>query len=122
MRYLIDPDFESVPPGRFNWSSFLTTVVLFGLEHHLLLAGMSAEAMYSLVLYKSRRLSQCVLAHATTNLALAIYVLLSGEGQFWEPNRFLMVSLCGFFRGTYMSPAKENRAGSRKVAACRVGK
>lgn len=83
LRYLINPDFESVPLGRFSWPSFLITVVLFGLEHHLLLAGMAAGAIYSLVLYKTRSLSQCVLAHAITNLALAIYVLLFGKWQFW---------------------------------------
>lgn len=82
-RYLVDPDFESVPIGRFTWSSFLITTVLFGLEHHLFVAGMIAGAIYNLVLYKTRSLAHCVLAHAVTNLALACYVLQTGSWHYW---------------------------------------
>lgn len=83
LRYLIDADFESVPLGRFTWPSFLTTVLLFGLEHHFILAGMAAGAIYSLILYRTRSLAQCVLAHAVTNLLLAAYVLSTGNWYFW---------------------------------------
>ena len=83
IRYLINPDFESVPVGRFTWPSFLITTVLFGLEHHLFFAGMAAGAIYNLVLYKTRSLAQCVLAHAVTNLTLAVYVLHTGKWWFW---------------------------------------
>ena len=83
LRYLVDADFESVPLGRFTWGSFLATTVLFGLEHHLILAGMVAGAVYSVILYKTRSLAQCVLAHAVTNLALACYVLYTGRWYFW---------------------------------------
>ena len=38
---------------------------------------------YSLVLYRTRSLAQCILAHAVTNLALAIYVIASGKWYFW---------------------------------------
>ncbi|HBG07906.1 MAG: CAAX prenyl protease-related protein [Geobacteraceae bacterium GWC2_58_44] len=83
LRYLIDAEFESVPIGRFTWTSFLATTVLFGLEHHLFVAGMVAGAIYSIILYKTRSLAQCVLAHAVTNLALAGYVLYTGRWDFW---------------------------------------
>jgi CAAX prenyl protease-like protein len=83
LRYLVDSDFESVPLGRFTWISFIATTLLFGLEHNLILAGMIAGAIYSAILYKTRSLSQCVLAHAVTNLALAGYVLYAGRWDFW---------------------------------------
>lgn len=83
IRYLVDADFTSVPVGRFTWPSFLVTTVLFGLEHHLLVAGMVAGAIYNIILYKTRSLAQCVLAHAVTNLALACYVLHTGRWDFW---------------------------------------
>jgi CAAX prenyl protease-like protein len=83
LRYIIDPDFDSVPIGRFTWGSFLCTTLLFGLEHHLVLAGMIAGAVYSALLYKTRSITHCVLAHAVTNLALAGYVLYSGRWYFW---------------------------------------
>jgi len=83
LRYMMNPDFEGVPIGDFSWPSFLTTTILFGLEHHLVIAGMVAGAIYNLLLYKTRSLAQCVFAHAVTNLALAIYVLYTGKWYFW---------------------------------------
>lgn len=83
LRYLIDPDFEKVELGRFSWFSCLATVLLFGLEHHLFYAGLMAGLFYSLLLYRSRSLAQCVLAHAVTNLALGLYVLNTNHWQFW---------------------------------------
>ena len=83
LRYLVDPDFETVPLGRFSWGSFLVAAVLFGLEHHFFFAGIIAGAIFSLVLYKTRSLAQCVLAHAVANLALAFYVLHSAKWYFW---------------------------------------
>jgi len=83
IRYIIDPDFSKVPLGRFTWTSFLVTVLLFGLEHHFILAGIMAGVIYNLVLYRTRSLAQCVLAHAVTNLALALYVITTGKWQFW---------------------------------------
>jgi CAAX prenyl protease-like protein len=83
IRYVIEPDFEKVPIGRFTWPSFLVTTVLFGLEHDLFLAGMMAGVAYNLLLYYSKSLSHCILAHAITNLALGIYVLISAKWYFW---------------------------------------
>ena len=83
MRYMIDPDFDRVSLGNFTWLSFMVTVLLFGLEHHFILAGMMAGAIYSIILYKTRSLTQCVLAHSVTNLALALYVLASGKWYYW---------------------------------------
>jgi len=83
IRYIIDRDFDKVPLGAFTWTSFLLTVVLFGLEHNYILAGMMAGIFYNLILYRTRSLAQCILAHAVTNLALAGYVLLTGKWYFW---------------------------------------
>lgn len=83
LRYIIGQDFAKVPIGRFTWPSFLISTVLFGLEHHLFLAGMMAGVAYNLLLYYSKSLSQCIVAHAVTNLALAIYVLVTGKWYFW---------------------------------------
>ncbi|TSK05937.1 MAG: CAAX prenyl protease-related protein [Geobacter sp.] len=83
LRYLVRADFQSVPMGAFTWASFLITTVLFGLEHHFFLAGMLAGAIFSFVLYRTRSLVQCILAHAVANLALAIHVLSTGNWYFW---------------------------------------
>ena len=83
LRYLISPRFQTVPLGTFTVFSFLATIVLFGLEHHLWLAGMMAGAAYTFLLYATRRLWPSIIAHAVTNLALGIHVLLTQEWYWW---------------------------------------
>jgi CAAX prenyl protease-like protein len=83
IRYIIDKDFETVAMGTFTVGSFLMTVALFGLEHNYIVAGVMAGIAYNLLLYRTRSLAHCVLAHAVTNLALAIYVISTGKWQFW---------------------------------------
>jgi CAAX prenyl protease-like protein len=83
LRYLISPHFQAVRLGTFTPFSFVATVVLFGVEHDLWLAGMMAGAAYTLLLYKTGRLWPCILAHAVTNLSLGIHVLMTGQWQWW---------------------------------------
>jgi CAAX prenyl protease-like protein len=83
LRYIIDANFMSVKVGTYSLASFAIGAVLFGLEHHLILAGIMAGVAYSLLLYWTKSISQCVLAHAVTNLLLGIYVLQTGDWQFW---------------------------------------
>ena len=83
IRYIIDKNFDTVQTGTFTWASFLFTVALFGLEHNYFYAGVMAGGIYNLLLYRTRSLAQCILAHAVTNLALAVYVVVTGKWQFW---------------------------------------
>lgn len=83
IRYIINQDFSKVPIGRFTWISFLVSSFLFGLEHNLFLAGIMAGVAYNLLLYYTKSLSQCIIAHAVTNLALGIYVVATGKWYFW---------------------------------------
>jgi len=83
VRYVVNQDFSKVPIGLFTWPSFLITVMLFGFEHNLFLAGIMAGIAYNLLLYYTRSLSHCIVAHAVTNLALGIYVISSGKWCFW---------------------------------------
>ena len=83
LRYLIKADFTSVPVGSFTLFSFLAVSVLFGLEHHFILAGIMAGVMFNGIFYVTRSIAQCILAHAVANLFLAGYVLLTGKWLFW---------------------------------------
>lgn len=83
LRYLINPDFTRVPVGAFTWMSFAASSVLFGLEHHLWLAGIMAGVFYNALLYRTKSLAACILAHGVTNLLLGLYVLKTGNWQFW---------------------------------------
>jgi len=83
LRYIITADFTSVKIGTFTLTSFALCAVLFGLEHNLFLAGIMAGAAYSGLLYWTKSIYQCILAHAVTNLVLGLYVLQTGNWQFW---------------------------------------
>jgi CAAX prenyl protease-like protein len=83
MRWIVRPDFESVEPSQLGLKSFLITVVLFGFEHNLWLAGIVAGAAYSLLYKRHRNLWSPILAHAVTNGLLGIWVVWTGNWSFW---------------------------------------
>ena len=83
IRWLDGNDFKRVPFGTCSWKSFLITVVLFGLEHEQWLAGLVCGALYNWLYWKRKDLFSCVLAHATSNAALAAWVLWRGDWKFW---------------------------------------
>jgi CAAX prenyl protease-like protein len=83
-RYLIDQDFKTVPHGTYTHFSFWTTTAIFALAHgtewHVgILAGTIFGAWY---IY-TRSLTAVIIAHAITNLALGLYVVISGKTYFW---------------------------------------
>lgn len=83
MRFLVNSKFDRVPLGQFTWYSFGITAVAFGFEHHRWLPGIIAGIVYAGVLYRTRNLASPIQAHATTNLLLGIYVLHTGQWQYW---------------------------------------
>ena len=83
IRWLVNQDFKSVPVGTFTWFSFTVTVGLFGAEHNEWLAGLICGALYNWLLYRTRSVFACVVAHAVSNAALATWVLARGDWKFW---------------------------------------
>lgn len=83
MRWIVNPDFESVEPSQLGLKSFLITVLLFGFEHNLWLAGIVAGAAYSLLYMRHRQLWSPILAHAVTNGLLGVWVLMTGNWSYW---------------------------------------
>ncbi len=83
MRWMINPDFRSVPMGAFSWLSFLSVAIVFGLEHHRLVVGIAVGLLYNLLLVRQKKLKGAIAAHAVTNLGLGIYVLATGSWMFW---------------------------------------
>ncbi|MCP4341670.1 MAG: CAAX prenyl protease-related protein [Desulfobulbaceae bacterium] len=83
MRYLINPDFRSVPIGAFTWFSFLGVAVLFGLEHHRVIVGIIAGLLYGFLLLIQKKLKGVIVAHGVTNLGLGVYVVITGNWMFW---------------------------------------
>jgi len=83
LRFLINQDFQKVKLGAFTWSSFIISSLLFGAEHNRWLAGIIAGAIYNIVLYHRKELSDCIAAHAVTNFLLGVFVISSGTYEFW---------------------------------------
>ena len=83
MRWVDDPDFQSVEPSQLSIKSFVITVLLFGFEHNLWLAGIVAGAAYSLLYMRHRNLWSPILAHAVTNGLLGVWVVRTGNWSYW---------------------------------------
>jgi exosortase E/protease (VPEID-CTERM system) len=82
-RRLIATDFQDVPMGKFTWFSFILSSVLFGILHGRWFAGTLAGLVFALVLYRHKRLSDPVWAHAITNGMIAVYVLSTSTWTMW---------------------------------------
>jgi CAAX prenyl protease-like protein len=83
MRWIVSPDFDSVDTSQLGFKSFVITVLLFGVEHNLWLAGIVAGAAYSLLYMRHRNLWSPILAHAVTNGLLGIWVVRTGNWSYW---------------------------------------
>ena len=85
MRCMISGDFLSVRLGTYTPLSFWVSVISFALVHPFSqwgLAGLTG-ALYGLYLIKTKNLVGCILAHATTNLGLGIYIIVTGHWELW---------------------------------------
>jgi uncharacterized protein len=83
LRWLEHPQFLSVHPSAVKVKAFVITVLLFGVEHNLWLAGMVAGAAYTLLYMRSGSLWAPILAHAVTNGLLGVWILATGNWTYW---------------------------------------
>lgn len=83
LRWLIDPEWEKVPVGEYSLSSCATVVLLFTLAHPEWLAAAIYCTLLNALLYWKKDLWLCMVAHAVSNLVLAIYVLYAGQWWLW---------------------------------------
>ncbi|MBA5637126.1 CAAX prenyl protease-related protein [Duganella sp. LX20W] len=83
MRWIVAPQFLRVAPAQLGLRSFVVTVVLFGFEHNLWLAGMVAGAVYGLLYLRSGSLWSPILAHGVTNGLLGGWIISTGHWTYW---------------------------------------
>jgi exosortase E/protease (VPEID-CTERM system) len=84
LRRLIAADFLEVPKTQLTVVSFLVSSLAFGLLHaHDWLAATIAGAAYALAQRARGRTSDAVIAHAVTNLLIALAALLLGAYWLW---------------------------------------
>ena len=83
MRWLQAPQFEGVDPRRVGAKAVILSTFVFMLAHPLWLAAIVAGLAYALLYRQTGKLWTAVLAHAVTNGALGIWVVKTGQWQFW---------------------------------------
>jgi CAAX prenyl protease-like protein len=83
MRWLKNADFRSVVPAAVGLRALLFSSLAFGIEHGLWFAGLLAGLAYGGLYRWSGGLRIPILAHAVTNLLLGIWVVNTGNWQFW---------------------------------------
>lgn len=83
LRWLDRHDFLSYDPRMVSLRAMLLCALLFALEHDLWFAGLLAGLVYSLVYVRGGNLWLPIISHATTNAALAWWILATGHWRFW---------------------------------------
>jgi CAAX prenyl protease-like protein len=84
LRWLINPHFEDVPLGAYNRRATWVTAILFASEHGPYWdVGLVTGLIYNWWMFRTRRLGDCIVAHAVTNACLSAYVVISGKWEYW---------------------------------------
>jgi exosortase E/protease (VPEID-CTERM system) len=84
IRRLISADFEALDLRRYTWLSLLVSSIAFGLLHgRQWFAGVLAGLVFAAVMLRKGKIGDAVVAHATTNAWLALWVLQGGRWHFW---------------------------------------
>jgi CAAX prenyl protease-like protein len=85
MRWLINPDFASVPVGTYGALAFWVTAILFASEHGPYWdVGLVAGIIYNFWIIRTKSVADCILAHAVTNALLSAYVIATAQWQYWQ--------------------------------------
>ena len=83
MRWLQAPVFEAVRPASVGLRAIVLSTFVFVLAHTLWLAAIVAGLAYAWLYVRSGKLWLAVIAHAVTNGALGLWVVATGNWQFW---------------------------------------
>jgi CAAX prenyl protease-like protein len=83
-RRLVNREFDTVPFSAVTALSIGLSSVAFGLMHgHQWIVGILAGLAYAGVVKWKGRLGDAIVAHATSNILLAIWVLSRGDWAQW---------------------------------------
>ena len=84
-RQILAPnDFKLAEVGERSWSALLIVSIVFAFVHgHWWLTSIVWALMIGGLLMYTKSLGACIIAHAVTNLLLAVYVLRYRDWAFW---------------------------------------
>jgi CAAX prenyl protease-like protein len=83
-RTVIAPnDFKLAEVGEWDWKAFFGIPLIFACVHVQWLTAIVWALMIAWLLWKTKSLGACIIAHGVTNLLLGVYVLWTKEWFFW---------------------------------------
>lgn len=83
-RWIQDPHVDRVPLGRYTALAFWATALLFAAEHGPFWeVGLATGVIYNWWMRRTRSLGDLMVCHATTNLALSAFVMVTHRWGFW---------------------------------------
>ena len=83
-RWIVNPNWQSVPLGRYTTMAFVASAVLFAMEHGPYWeVGLLCGLIYNWWFWKTKSLGDIVLVHAVTNAALSAFVFATGKYEYW---------------------------------------
>lgn len=83
MRWIQQPVFEGVDPRHVGLKAIVLSTFVFTLAHTLWLAAVIAGLSYAWLYVRTGKLWVPVIAHAVTNGMLGVWVVMTGNWQFW---------------------------------------
>lgn len=84
MRFVIEPDrWSSVPFGTVTLTAVATATAYGVLTHPEIIAAGVWFTLITGLMAMTRNMWDCIAAHATTNLVLGVYVMISGDWGLW---------------------------------------
>jgi CAAX prenyl protease-like protein len=83
LRRLIAAHFVEVPYQGFRWFAVLGSSLAFGVLHSQFLAGVVVGVIYAVLVCRTGRLFDAVLAHATSNALLVCFGVATDRWALW---------------------------------------
>ena len=83
MRWIQSPQFGLVVPQKVGLKAVVLSTFVFMLAHTMWLAAIVAGLAYALLYLRSGKLWLPIIAHAVTNGALGVWVVVTGKWAFW---------------------------------------
>lgn len=83
MRWIEKADFLNLPPAGVGFSAILISSALFATVHPLWFAAILTGVIYAWLYRASGSLWPPIIAHAVTNGVLGVWVVSTGNWQFW---------------------------------------
>ncbi|MCC6244523.1 MAG: CAAX prenyl protease-related protein [Gemmatimonadaceae bacterium] len=83
-RWIVNPDWKTVPLGKYTTLAFVASSALFAAEHGPYWeVGLLCGFIYNWWFWKTKSLGDIVLVHAVTNAALSAFVFATGKYEYW---------------------------------------